>query len=806
MDEVLPYLVENTVSFKLPATLDGFVLLNSGTAGRTQIGKSLTIYAVNDDSCRSICLMLDKMWRSDRSPVVPFDLSLNSVSSVYLRYGALIHQEVMIDACGRYIPAIRSLDGTLIEDRRNEPTKWPVWASLPPVACTAVAMEDVSAAIYVDSRVYYPLRQIYSAAKGEVRLGACGSTASPVIIKTAYKGVLGDLMGLDAIDRLANEFRVLSSLQLLGGQRIAPTPMGFVMNNPAVLVMEDVRGVPFIRLARKDQAGAVVAMMRAVAKLHSLGFVHRDIKLSNVLFLESTATLIDFELAAHINEPWPIMGTTRSYTPPEGMWGPVGTAVDCYALGMSLVHALVGYDPATLPLGIGRLIGVLNITGNGDYVTVFANLTNCDPSKRTSAAGASQSLNVIEATAPQSHKQNLKRICSNRRWAARAASESARSTVAFRKRSANGYAWQNNHFFSEYHCAGINLGAAGIVLGLATIATALGQRGPYEDVGPTVDWLVSQKPFHDAHGLFTGNAGVALAICVGANFSVNCSQNRMIALERLALAAQGVTETDLFSGAAGILWAGCLMMQITGDSASFEAVRPLAKRLIGSAGLSRGMPVCENSAQVGTLSLGAAHGLAGIGLALASWGHATSDQAALDLSISIFQTINRDGRSADGRTLRYNADQQSPPAPLGNWCHGPAGYLWCMLNAFGDETRLAAAVDWAVEAFAEANLIHTPTYCHGLAGQLELCRMLMAVPRHRDFAEHRATRIISALRLLQQRRNGLIAWSSEDPDVFTPDLWVGYLGPAAALAMSTLPGYFPLLSGTWLKLCSEMEN
>jgi hypothetical protein len=193
-------------------------------------------------------------------------------------------------------------------------------------------------------------------------------------------------------------------------------------------------------------------------------------------------------------------------------------------------------------------------------------------------------------------------------------------------------------------------------------------------------------------------------------------------------------------------------------------------------------------------------------LALAHWGQAASDDVALSLARGVFQGLYLGGRSDDQRTLRYHIDASSASAPPGTWCHGPAGYLWCLLNAFGDDPQFCEPIDWAVEAFGGAPLVQSPTFCHGLAGQIELCRLLRAVPRHRGFADLRVTRLTNVLRLLAQRRKGLITWSSEDPEVFTPDLWVGFLGPAAALAMSTVPGHEPILSGSWLRRCAEINK
>src|SRR5262245_35742798 len=55
IDEIMPYLVEQSASFKLPATLEDVILLNSGSDARTQVGKTLTVYVADDMACRSIC-------------------------------------------------------------------------------------------------------------------------------------------------------------------------------------------------------------------------------------------------------------------------------------------------------------------------------------------------------------------------------------------------------------------------------------------------------------------------------------------------------------------------------------------------------------------------------------------------------------------------------------------------------------------------------------------------------------------------------------------------------------------------------
>jgi hypothetical protein len=248
------------------------------------------------------------------------------------------------------------------------------------------------------------------------------------------------------------------------------------------------------------------------------------------------------------------------------------------------------------------------------------------------------------------------------------------------------------------------------------------------------------------------------------------------------------------------------MAEVTDTPRFFEIVRPVAKHLIGAVKSFGDLMAWEDPGSRGeeaSPSIGAAHGAAGIAMALAVWGRATSDHVVQGLARDVLLGLYQAGRSVDGRRLRYTVDVRSKSAPRGAWCHGSAGYLWCLLAAFGDDPSLSECIDWAVGSFAESEIIHSPTYCHGLAGQLELSRMLRMIPRHRAFGDQRSAQVTAALRLLQQRRDGLILWSSEDPDVATPDLWVGFLGPAAALAMSTLSNGGSLFAGSWLRRCAD---
>lgn len=102
---------------------------------------------------------------------------------------------------------------------------------------------------------------------------------------------------------------------------------------------------PCMKLPAQECLQLGLALSQALAELHKHGLVHRDVKPSNIIFVNGVPKLADIGLVAGVNEAHSYVGT-EGFIPPEGP----GTAqADVYSLGKVLYEASTGKDRQDFP-------------------------------------------------------------------------------------------------------------------------------------------------------------------------------------------------------------------------------------------------------------------------------------------------------------------------------------------------------------------------------------------------------------------------------------------------------------------------
>ena len=218
------------------------------------------------------------------------------------------------------------------------------------------------------------VRPIASGAYGEVWLGrnAVGTPRAVKIVRRdqhassesferEFKGLqkfepvsrshagLVDILTLGLLPDGAGFFYVMELADgLQGGQEVneatyEPATLRAVFKRGGALPADEV-----IRLG--------LMMAAALQHLHGQGLVHRDVKPSNILFVDGVPKLADAGLVAAVDDARSLVGTA-GYLAPEGPGTP---QADLYALGKVLYESAFGKDrqdfPA-LPADLGSRLG-----------------------------------------------------------------------------------------------------------------------------------------------------------------------------------------------------------------------------------------------------------------------------------------------------------------------------------------------------------------------------------------------------------------------------------------------------------------
>jgi hypothetical protein len=190
---------------------------------------------------------------------------------------------------------------------------------------------------------------------GEGGMGVVHLAVTPTGTLVAVKALRPWLVG--GHDGRARFGREVGALRRVRGPRIAEIIDADVEGDPPYVVTRYVRG-PSVDRAVADHgplrfaalSGLSAGLAEALASVHNVGVVHRDVKPGNVILSEGGPILIDFGLARAVDETkltaTGLVIGTPGYLAPETVDGaPPSTATDVHGWAATVAFAATGRPP-----------------------------------------------------------------------------------------------------------------------------------------------------------------------------------------------------------------------------------------------------------------------------------------------------------------------------------------------------------------------------------------------------------------------------------------------------------------------------
>lgn len=381
---VIPELLSAGLSFKIIQDDYAAGCILDGSFGSAQVGKLICIYPEDDHAALAVAQKMISITQSFTGPRIPTDRWLSSI--VYTMYG--VYEPIRPDEYT--VPFTLPLD-----------IPWPFYAITEPQAPKTSILLNYK---------YYPISIIKADVKGDVIKALYfrhGLWIKPCIIKQGRQNMYVDDLGRDIQDRLKWQYDLHKQLS-----DFIPLPkiVGyFTQNGDAYLAMEFIPGISInkwiddiyqrrhwldLPIEKKILLiNRLLDITRIIQRLHSKGFIHRDITPENFLIdKKGQITLIDMELAWSANSKMPSppfrLGTPGFISKEQSLTQTPTQSEDAYAMGSMMLVFFSDFFPTKFNLDDSTLFrqSAEFFIGNADIVDLICSFYNPDPKMRPSLA------------------------------------------------------------------------------------------------------------------------------------------------------------------------------------------------------------------------------------------------------------------------------------------------------------------------------------------------------------------------------------------------------------------------------------
>lgn len=647
------------VAFQFPLDRQVVSLVTGQTWPRESGGRVLSLYPVDDARFHQVIERLHTALREFAGPYILSDKRFRDSKVVHYRYGGFPgHGPSVLRVTGERQPMLAAPDGGPVPDERAPLWSPPPWLS-DPFPDEAVPDEDTDDLSLNGGR--YLIRSVLrSAVTGGVYVGLDRETNAAVAIKEARPHTGIDADGLDAVDRLKRQYRLLQELQDTG---FTPVPLDLFWEWEHLFLVEEwIRGLsleqyaaasnPLLR-GHATRAGqeAYAAKFRKIAsnlaagldEMHSRGIVLGPVTVADVVVTDLEADWVrvrNLDTARESGEGW-------------------SQADDLQVLGTLLADTLCPRSGALIRLDPSRAqpFVALGANGLGLADTLEHTILRCLDTDRAQRPTAAEVLQVLgpSAGAGLAGAQSRPAVAPPPPQPD-ALPGMLQAAITALRTSADPLVLPSNPLSLAY-------GAAGVGYALARLTGSA-------PASLTVRML-SQPAAPDRYppGLYVGSAGVAWAL-----WEMGLSE---VALQTLRSARNHPLlrdAADLFHGAAGYGLACLRFHGLTGSQEWLDEAVAVGEQLLRTR-VEKGAGAYWPDRE-GAVGLGYAKGAAGIGLYLLYLSLATGDSRFLQTGTAALEhdlTHLWDEPGTYLAMVRRPADTVGTPESCPDWYEGTAG-------------------------------------------------------------------------------------------------------------------------------------